>query len=682
MTKIEIDTENTKTEYVLGSELSVSLKVTYSNGSSDTVTTGYTSDYDKTKVGAQSVTITYEKQTVTLDVTVKDVKVTKVEKNAESAAISVEWGEELDLTGLKLDVTFDDGTSAAETSGFTVDGYDKTDATKVGEQTITVSYGTKATTEGASNSISLTITITNPVKSIEAALADGVTFTEGDTVSKDKLVVNLVKKNGDKEATTAYDFAPTAALATSDTKITVTPTGDYAALEAKEVAITVEALTFTNTYTIDLTKQTEKVTASPIGIGPWNTIPKSDDNKSSLTITGNETDEDIGYLAYGVKLFATAKANYNSTALKADGASSNNSKKGLFLTSTIVDGENPPVTADSVPVLIGAELNGKFRITVSFRATGGNDGERSDRKVALYRADDQSAIASITKTNYNAIAGQEGSKTTSKVSYTYNGNAASSVVGIALFNDMSKSSSKLTDIAAYITEIKVETDETIADDEYPATALTVYDKDGTTEIADNGTLTVSKADSGYTLSAAVTPTWTTDDVEWAVTTASSPITVPNGVITFEESAITADTNADITVTAGSVTKTVKLTVTASISVKNVGKRAGKEAVQLYVTAPDGGLVKPACELRAFGKTGTLAPGASETLVFTVDLYTLASFNEEASAWETAAGKYTAHFGSSSADIRATAQFKVAKAQSWPVHPVCLPQNPVEEIKVK
>ena len=124
------------------------------------------------------------------------------------------------------------------------------------------------------------------------------------------------------------------------------------------------------------------------------------------------------------------------------------------------------------------------------------------------------------------------------------------------------------------------------------------------------------------------------------------------------------------------------TVTASISVKNTGSVAGKEAVQLYVTAPDGGLVKPACELRAFGKTRELAPGESETLTFVVEPYTLASFNEATSAWETAAGKYTAHFGASSADIRGAADFKLAKAQSWPVHPVCLPASPVEEIKVK
>ena len=124
------------------------------------------------------------------------------------------------------------------------------------------------------------------------------------------------------------------------------------------------------------------------------------------------------------------------------------------------------------------------------------------------------------------------------------------------------------------------------------------------------------------------------------------------------------------------------TVTATITVTNTGSSAGKEAVQLYVTAPDGGLVKPACELRAFAKTGELKPGASQTLTMTIDPYTLASFNEETSAWETAAGAYTAHFGASVSDIRASVPFKVAKAQSWPVNRVLLPKEPVQEITVK
>ena len=124
------------------------------------------------------------------------------------------------------------------------------------------------------------------------------------------------------------------------------------------------------------------------------------------------------------------------------------------------------------------------------------------------------------------------------------------------------------------------------------------------------------------------------------------------------------------------------TVTASITVTNTGSAAGKESVQLYVDAPAGGLVKPAYELRSFAKTGELKPGASETLTMTVDPYTLASFNEATSAWETAAGDYKVYFGASALDLRANASFKVAKAQSWPVNRVALPEKPVEEIVVK
>jgi beta-glucosidase len=124
------------------------------------------------------------------------------------------------------------------------------------------------------------------------------------------------------------------------------------------------------------------------------------------------------------------------------------------------------------------------------------------------------------------------------------------------------------------------------------------------------------------------------------------------------------------------------TVTATITVTNTGSAVGKESVQLYIAAPDGGLVKPAYELKAFAKTKELKPGQSETLTLTIDAYTLASFNEGTSAWETAAGNYTALFGASAADIRASAPFKVAKAQSWPVHRVLLPKEPVPEMAVK
>ena len=122
--------------------------------------------------------------------------------------------------------------------------------------------------------------------------------------------------------------------------------------------------------------------------------------------------------------------------------------------------------------------------------------------------------------------------------------------------------------------------------------------------------------------------------------------------------------------------------TATITVKNTGSVAGKEAVQLYVAAPEGGLEKPAFELKGFAKTKTLAPGEAQTLTINVDKYTLASFNEDTSAWETAAGTYKVMFGANAADIRGTADYKLKKAESWKVNNVLAPAQPVNEISLK
>ena len=109
--------------------------------------------------------------------------------------------------------------------------------------------------------------------------------------------------------------------------------------------------------------------------------------------------------------------------------------------------------------------------------------------------------------------------------------------------------------------------------------------------------------------------------------------------------------------------------TATVTVTNKGKVAGREVVELYVSAPDGGLEKPIRELKAFAKTKLLAPGESETLIMKVSAYEMASFNEEHSAWETAAGTYQVLFGASVEDIRATASFRFGKARAWEVQDV-------------
>lgn len=102
----------------------------------------------------------------------------------------------------------------------------------------------------------------------------------------------------------------------------------------------------------------------------------------------------------------------------------------------------------------------------------------------------------------------------------------------------------------------------------------------------------------------------------------------------------------------------KITVFAEI--ENTGEVAGREAVQVYVSAPDGKLEKPAIELKAFTKTKELRPGKKENVNFDLNLKDIASFDEETSSWIVEKGTYEVLVGASSTDIRGTASFKVDK----------------------
>jgi beta-glucosidase len=100
----------------------------------------------------------------------------------------------------------------------------------------------------------------------------------------------------------------------------------------------------------------------------------------------------------------------------------------------------------------------------------------------------------------------------------------------------------------------------------------------------------------------------------------------------------------------------KKSLSVSVDVKNTGEVAGREIVQLYLTAPSGSLDKPAEELKGFVKTKLLAPGESQTLTFELTPRSLASFDTASSSWVAAAGDYTVRIGASSNDIRHTGSF--------------------------
>lgn len=120
--------------------------------------------------------------------------------------------------------------------------------------------------------------------------------------------------------------------------------------------------------------------------------------------------------------------------------------------------------------------------------------------------------------------------------------------------------------------------------------------------------------------------------------------------------------------------------TISVDIKNIGKNAGKEVVQLYISAPDAKTSnKPEHELKAFAKTRLLAPGESETVNLTVNSSDLASFSADKSAWIVDEGTYTFAIGASSRDIKCTLT-AATPAKTIPVNPALAPKSDLQLLK--
>lgn len=95
------------------------------------------------------------------------------------------------------------------------------------------------------------------------------------------------------------------------------------------------------------------------------------------------------------------------------------------------------------------------------------------------------------------------------------------------------------------------------------------------------------------------------------------------------------------------------TLRISVNVCNTGNTAGKEVVQVYYSAPQGKLGKPARELAAFRKTGLLKPGETQTVILHFPVTDMASYDDlgkvAKSAYVLEKGEYRFYVGTSVRD---------------------------------
>jgi beta-glucosidase len=124
----------------------------------------------------------------------------------------------------------------------------------------------------------------------------------------------------------------------------------------------------------------------------------------------------------------------------------------------------------------------------------------------------------------------------------------------------------------------------------------------------------------------------------------------------------------------------KNSISVKVTVKNTGKVAGKQVVQLYLSAPNTSIDKPEQELKAFAKTGLLAPGQSQFIVLTLKASDLASFHTDKSEWVADAGEYNVKIGSSSREIAKTVSFKLGSdIVTEKTHNSLTPQVAIDEM---
>ncbi len=97
-------------------------------------------------------------------------------------------------------------------------------------------------------------------------------------------------------------------------------------------------------------------------------------------------------------------------------------------------------------------------------------------------------------------------------------------------------------------------------------------------------------------------------------------------------------------------------ITVEVPVTNKGSREGSEIVELYISDLKSSLPRPVKELKGFDKV-KLMPGETKNVRFVIKPEALKYFDDKAHEWVVEPGKFKAHIGASSTDIRHTVPFE-------------------------
>ena len=224
LSSISIATKPSKETYYVGDSLDTSglqLTLTYSDGSTETVTSGFTtSGFSSTTAGTKTVTVTYEGKTTTFTVTVNTPAISlsstnKTMKIGDTATLTVTTtpsGQSVTWTSSNTSVaTVSNGTITAKAAG-------------------TATVTAKFTYNGHTYSQTCTVTVSAPEVTLisvsVAAMPTKTVYEIGDTLNTSGLKLKLTYSDGSTRTVTSGFTVSSPNMSTAGTKtVTVTYEG-------------------------------------------------------------------------------------------------------------------------------------------------------------------------------------------------------------------------------------------------------------------------------------------------------------------------------------------------------------------------------------------------------------------------------------------------------------------------
>ncbi|MDO4562242.1 MAG: stalk domain-containing protein [Clostridia bacterium] len=255
LSSIAVTTAPAKVTYTAGEYFNTSgmvVTATYSDSSTKAVTSYTFAPTEALTTGDTSITISYTEGGVTKTAT-QAITVNAATKTLSSIAVTTAptkvtytAGEYFNTSGMVVTATYSDSSTKAVT-GYT---FTPTGALTTGDASITISYTEGGVTKTATQAITVNA-VTKTLSSIAVTTAPTkVTYTAGEYFDTSGMVVTATYSDSSTKAVTSYTFAPTEALTTGDTSITISYTEGGVTKTATQ-AITVNAVLPEFTITFD-----------------------------------------------------------------------------------------------------------------------------------------------------------------------------------------------------------------------------------------------------------------------------------------------------------------------------------------------------------------------------------------------------------------------------------------------